>query len=121
MRLRRRFNVSSLINRIELTAFDRVEKDFGGLLYAFEEGVILGGASRRFLVRVMAKNLFAVGPLDLSLCSFVAVFGQAEDGIVILSLRLKESAVAYMGHVWTEKIPSSPLRPAAASADLQAR
>ena len=85
--LRRRFNVSSLVYRIKLAAFDRVEQDFGGFLYALEKGVVLGGASGCLFVRVMTKDLLAVGTFNLGFRSFVAVLGEAEDSVVILSLR----------------------------------
>lgn len=35
---------------------------------------------------MMTQDLFAVGTLDLSFCSAVAVLGQAENSVVILSL-----------------------------------
>lgn len=69
-----------------MAAFDRVEEDFVGLLYAFEEGIILRGAGGCFFIRMMAKNLFAVRALDLDFCCFVTVFRQTEDGVMILSL-----------------------------------
>lgn len=76
-----------------MPAFDRVEEDFGGFLYAFEEGIILRGAGGCFFVRMMAKNLLAVCALDLGFCSFVAVFREAEDGVMVLVLDQKASVV----------------------------
>jgi hypothetical protein len=35
---------------------------------------------------MMTEDLLAVGALDLRFCSFVAVFREAEDGVVVLSL-----------------------------------
>lgn len=55
-------------------------------MYAFEEGIILGGASGCLFIRMMAKNLLAVRALDLGFCSFVAVFRETEDGVMVLSL-----------------------------------
>lgn len=69
-----------------MPALDRVEEDFGGFLYAFEEGIILGGASGCLFIRMMAKNLLAMCALDLGFCSFVAVSREAEDGVMVLSL-----------------------------------
>ena len=76
-----------------MPAFDRVEEDFGGFLYAFEKGIILGGTGGGFFVRMMTKNLFAVCALDLGFCSLVAIFREAKDGVVVLSLELKMSVV----------------------------
>ena len=59
-----------------------------GSLDAFEEAVILVDlACCGFLVGMVAEDLLAVGFLDLLVGGFVAVFGKAEDGVVILSLR----------------------------------
>lgn len=55
-------------------------------MYAFEEGIILGGASGCLFVRMMAKNLLAMCALDLGFCGFVAVFRETEDGVMVLSL-----------------------------------
>jgi len=72
-----------------LAAFDRVEEDFRGLLDAFEERVVFGGAGRGFFVGVMAEDFFAVSAFDLRFGSFEAIFAEAEDGVVVLSLELK--------------------------------
>ena len=69
-----------------MSAFDGVEEDFGGFLYAFEEGIVFGRAGGCFLVRMMAKDFFAVRAFDLGFCGFVAVFGEAEDGVMVLVL-----------------------------------
>lgn len=53
---------------------------------AFEEGVVFGGAAGGFLVGVMFEDLFAVGFFDLFIGGFVAVLGEAEDGVVVLVL-----------------------------------
>ena len=81
-----RFNVGGFVDGVELTAFDGVEEDFGGFLYAFEKGVVLGRASGCFFVWVMAKDFFAVRAFDLGFCSFEAVIGEAEDGVMVLVL-----------------------------------
>ena len=81
-----RFNVSGLVYRIKLTSFDGVKEDLGGFLYAFEKGVVFGGASGCFFVRMMAKNLFAVCAFDLGFCSLVAVLRETENGVMILPL-----------------------------------
>lgn len=81
-----RLDISGLVHGIELAALDRVEEDFRGLLDAFEEGIVFGGAGRGFLVGVVAEDLFAVGTLDLRFGSAPAVFGEAEDGVVVLPL-----------------------------------
>lgn len=65
-----------LIDGIELATLDGVEKDFSGLLDALEKSVVLGASSGGLLVRVMAKNLLAVGSLDLLFGSLVAVLGK---------------------------------------------
>ena len=70
---------------------------------------------------MLAKNLFAVGAFDLGFRSFVAVLGEAEDGVVVLPLRQKASLVEHSGDAYMEEIPSSLLRHAATSAGLQAR
>ena len=84
--LRRRFDVCALVDRVELPAADWVEEDLGGFLDAFEKGVVFGVAGRCFLVRVVAEDLLSVGTLDLVFCSLVAVLGQAEDRVMVLSL-----------------------------------
>ena len=96
MLLGRRFHVRSLVHGIKLPAFDRVEEDFGGFLYAFEKGIIFGGAGGGFLVRMMAKNLFTVCALDLGFGSLVAIFRKAKDSVVVLSLGLKMSVVDWL-------------------------
>ena len=55
-------------------------------MYAFEKGIILGGTNGSFFVRVMAKDFFTVCALDLGFRSFVAVFREPKDGVVVLSL-----------------------------------
>lgn len=80
------FDVGSFVDRVELAALDGVEKDFGGFLDAFEEAVVFCAAGCGFLVGVMAEDLLAVGALDLVFCCAVAVFGEAEDGVVVLAL-----------------------------------
>ena len=74
--LGRRLDFSVLIDGIELATLDGVEKDFSGLLDALEKSVVLGASSGGLLVRVMAKNLLAVGSLDLLFGSLVAVLGK---------------------------------------------
>jgi len=61
------------INRVKLTALDRIEKNLSSLLNALEEAIIFGASSCGLFVRVMAKNLLPVGTLDLFLGGFVAV------------------------------------------------
>ena len=83
---RGRFDVCALVDGVELSAADGVEEDFGGFLDAFEKGVVFGVAGSCFLVRVVAEDLLSVGTLDLIFCSLVAILGQAEDRVMILSL-----------------------------------
>jgi hypothetical protein len=72
-----------------LPALDRVEQDLGGLLDAFEERVVVRTAGGGLLIGVVAEDLSAVSPLDLFFRGAVAVFGETEDGVVILSLEGK--------------------------------
>jgi len=80
------FNLSSFVNRIELAALYRIEENFCSLLNTLEEAVIFGATSSSLLIRVMAKDLFAMSTLYLFLGSLVTVLGETEDGVVILSL-----------------------------------
>jgi hypothetical protein len=84
--LGRGLDVSALVDGIELAALGGVEEDLGSLLDALEEAVILGGASGSLLIWVMAKNLLAVGALDLVLRRLVAVLGKTKNSVVILLL-----------------------------------
>ena len=86
MLLARRLDISTFVNGVELPSLDWVEEDLGGFLDTFEETVIFGVPSCSLLVGVMAEDLLAVGALDLIFRSTVAVFGEAEDSIMILSL-----------------------------------
>ena len=63
-------------------------RSFSGLLDTLEEAVVLRATSSGFLVRVMAKDLLAVGAFDLLLSGLVSVFRQTENGVVILALRM---------------------------------
>jgi hypothetical protein len=74
------------VDRVELSAADGVEENFGGFLNTLEKGIVFCGASSSFFVGVMPKNLLTMGSFDLLFCSFVAVFRETEDGIVILTL-----------------------------------
>ena len=74
------------VNGVELAAFDGIEKDVGGLLNAFEKGIIVITASRSALVRMMPENLFAVGALDLIFGGAVTVLGESKYCIMILTL-----------------------------------
>ena len=124
-----RFNVSSLVDGVILAAFYGVEQDLGGFLDAFEERVVFGGAGGGFFVRVVAKDFFTVGALDLFGGCTVAVFGEAKDGVVVLALFAGE--VVSGGNNWDRgvkkvdcidfDVPSSPWRRAAASTGLLAR
>lgn len=69
-----------------MSAFDRVGQDLGGFLDTFEEAVILAVTGGSLLVGMVTKDLLAVRTLYLVFCSTVAVFGEAENGVVILSL-----------------------------------
>lgn len=80
-----------LVDGVELTAFDGVEQDLSGFLDAFEERVVFGGARCGALVRVVAEDFFAVGGFDLGFVGAVAVAGEAEDGVVVLSLEFMYS------------------------------
>jgi len=84
--LRGRFDFGMFVDGIELTALDRIEKDFGGFLDTFEEVVILSAPCGCFLIRVVAEDLLTVGALDLIFGCFVAILGDSEDGIMILAL-----------------------------------
>lgn len=81
-----RLDISAFIDGIELSALDRVGQDLGGLLNTFEKAVVFGVTGGSLLVGMVAKDLLAVGTLYLVFCSAVAVFGEAENGVVILSL-----------------------------------
>lgn len=81
------FDISFFVDGIELAAFDRVRENFMGALNAFEELIILGLSLCSFLVWMMAENFLAVGRLDLGVGCFVAVFREAENGVVVLPLR----------------------------------
>jgi len=64
--LRWRLNISLFINRVELTALDRVEENLGCLLDTFEEVVVLVALSRSsLLVWMVAEDFLAMGTLDL--------------------------------------------------------
>lgn len=54
---------------------------------ALEEVVIVGGAGSGLFVRVMLEDLLAVGALDLIFSRFVAVLGETEDGVMVLTLK----------------------------------
>jgi hypothetical protein len=84
---RRWLNISSLIDRIKLAAFDGIKENLGGFLNALEEAVILRTSGSGFLIGVMTKNLLAVGTLDLLLCGSPAIFRKAKNSIMILSLK----------------------------------
>ena len=75
-----------LVDGVELSAFYGVEEDFGRFLDAFEERVVFGGAGGGAFVGVVAEDLFAVGKLDLGFGGAVAVAGEAEDGVMVLTL-----------------------------------
>jgi len=60
-----RFYVRAFVDGVVLPAFDWIEKDFGGFLYAFKESVVFRGAGRGAFVGVMAQDFLAVGGLDL--------------------------------------------------------
>lgn len=81
-----RFDISAFIDGVELSAFDRVGEDLGGFLDTFEEAVVFGVTGGGLFIRMMTKDLLAVSTLDLVFCSAVAVFGETENGVVILSL-----------------------------------
>jgi hypothetical protein len=72
-----------------LAAFDGVGEDFVGSLNALEETVVFVGLpSGSFLIRMVTQDLLAVSSLNLLISGFVSVFRKAEDGVVVLSLRL---------------------------------
>lgn len=75
-----------------MAAFDGVSEDFEGFLDAFEEGVVFGRASGCAFVWVVTEDLLAVGALDLGIGGAVAVFGEAQDGVVVLSLEWSVSS-----------------------------
>ena len=81
-----RLDVSGFVDGVELATLDWVKEDFRGFLDAFEEGIVFGGAGCGFLVGVVAEDLFAVGTLDLGFGRAPAVFREAEDCVVVLSL-----------------------------------
>ncbi len=84
--LSRGVNIGTFVDGIKLSAFDRIEQDLGSFLNTFEEAVVFGITGGSFFVRVVTQDLLAVGTLYLVFCSAVAVFGEAEDGVVILTL-----------------------------------
>lgn len=100
------------INRIELSALDRIKENFGGLLYTFEKAIVLGTASGCFLIWMMTKDLLAMGTLDLLFGCFVAVFGETKDSIVILPLLIVRYKFSRLN---VGNIPSSLLHPERAS------
>ena len=53
---------------------------------ALEEIVVVDAAGGRPLVGVVLEDLLTVSPLDLLLGGFVAILGEAENLVVILSL-----------------------------------
>jgi hypothetical protein len=63
------------IDGIVLATLDRIEEDLGSLLDALEEVIILSATSSRLLIWVMAKDLLAVGALNLLFRSLVSVLG----------------------------------------------
>jgi hypothetical protein len=77
-----------VVNGIELSAFDRIEENVGGFLYALKEAIVFGISSGCLLIGMMSKNLLAMGTFDLLFGSLVAVFREAENSIMILSLHL---------------------------------
>jgi hypothetical protein len=116
-------DVSLLIDGVVLAALDGVEKDLGGLLDALEELIVLGAASGSLLIGVVLEDLLAVGLLDLVLGSLVAVLGETENLVVILSLNLPASVSSRLDNplrVWIYT-PSSPWPRAEASWDPKAR
>jgi hypothetical protein len=62
-----------LIHGIVLATLDGIEKDLSSLLDALEEVIILSATSSRLLIWMMAKDLLAVGALDLLFGSLVSV------------------------------------------------
>jgi hypothetical protein len=83
---RRRLPIRAFVDGVVLPALDGVEQDLGGFLDAFEEGVVVDATGRSFFVGMVFENFFAVGALDLLFGGFVAVLGEAEDGVVVLVL-----------------------------------
>lgn len=79
-------DIGLLVDRVELAASDGVEQNVGSLLDALEELVVLGTAQGSLLIGVVLEDLLAVGLLDLLLGGLVAVLGQAENLVVVLSL-----------------------------------
>jgi hypothetical protein len=63
------------IDGIVLATLDRIEEDLGSLLDALEEVIILSATSSRLLIWVMAKDLLAMGALNLLFRSLVSVLG----------------------------------------------
>jgi hypothetical protein len=63
------------IDGIVLATLDRIEEDLGSLLDALEEVIILSATSSRLLIWVMAKDLLAMGALNLLFSSLVSVLG----------------------------------------------
>lgn len=80
------FLVCALVYRVKLAALGGVKKDFSSLLNALEEGIVLIAARCSLLVRVVTKDLLAMGALDLVLGSLEAVFRKTKNSVVILSL-----------------------------------
>ena len=83
---------------------------------AFEEAVVLSAACGCTLVGMVTKNFLAVSALYLVFGSFVAVFGETKNGIVILTLSMKDyiSTGAKRYEKRGRDIPSNPSRHAVA-------
>jgi hypothetical protein len=80
------FNICVFIDGVVLTALNRIKENFGGLLNTLEEAVIFGTAGCCFLIGMVAKNLLAVGTLNLLLASSETVLRKAQDSVMILTL-----------------------------------
>lgn len=84
--LSRGVDVSSLVDRVELAAADRVEEDLGRLLDALEEVVVISAAGGGLLVGVVLQDLLAVGALDLVFSGLPPELGNSENLVVVLAL-----------------------------------
>lgn len=80
------FDIGFFVDGVELVVFDGVEKNFGGFLDVFEEVVVVGVIGGGFFIGVVFEDFFVVGMFDLFFGSFLVVFGEIENFVVVLLL-----------------------------------
>ncbi len=99
-----------------MSPLDGVEQDFGSFLNAFEERIVFGTAGSGFLVGMVAEDFLAVGALDLVFRRSIAVFAEAENGVMILALRVMSIEVQNRD-LRCDSLPSNLWHPVGASMD----